>query len=159
MITQTLDRHLHPLAIFLALLLFAWYRNYLDGGPKTLEDRMPEPRKFWNKVLAEIGETVMELALKATRLTLQPRWTRYFIRNMAPSHGRRKQCEGFLETLRQPYKGEALQTSLRQLQMMLRKVRYSQRTADVTNLYVVETKIHQPFEIILHRMDSIVLLS
>jgi len=41
----------------------AWYRNYLDGGPQALEDRKPTPRQVWNRVPAEIGEAIVELAL------------------------------------------------------------------------------------------------
>jgi len=48
---------------------YAWYRNYLDGGPEALEDRRPAPSKVWNKLPAEVGEAIVEQALEQPDLS------------------------------------------------------------------------------------------
>jgi len=68
-IIQLVERSSLPIRRTLAQLCipkstyYAWYRDYLDGGPEALEDRRPVPQRVWNKVPAEIEEAVVELAL------------------------------------------------------------------------------------------------
>ena len=68
-IIQLVERSSLPIRRTLAQLglpkstFYAWYRNYLDGGPAALGDRKPTPRQVWNKVPAEIVEALVELAL------------------------------------------------------------------------------------------------
>jgi putative transposase len=55
---RTLDKLGIPRATF-----NRWYERYVDGGIDALEDRVPKPKRVWNRIPDEVREQVIELAL------------------------------------------------------------------------------------------------
>ena len=49
--------------------LYAWYERYRTGDTNGLADRMPAPRRVWNKLPVEVTQAVLELALKEPQLS------------------------------------------------------------------------------------------
>ena len=62
-----------------------WYDRYVDGGPELLEDRPSAPGRVWNRILSDIHDQIIELALEQSELSpreLAVRFTdekRYFV--------------------------------------------------------------------------------
>jgi transposase InsO family protein len=48
---------------------YVWYDRYRTGGVEALEDGTPSPRRSWNKIPDEIGEAIVDLALKEPNLS------------------------------------------------------------------------------------------
>jgi putative transposase len=64
---------------------YRWYDRYLEGGPKTLEDRPSRPNRVWNRIGADIQSQIVDMALEQSELSpreLAVRFTdekRYFV--------------------------------------------------------------------------------
>ena len=61
---RTLDKLGIPRATF-----HRWYDRYLDGGIDALEDRMPQPKRVWNRIPEQIRGQIIELALEEPDLS------------------------------------------------------------------------------------------
>ena len=61
---QTLDRLGIPRTTF-----YRWYDRYLEGGVERLEDRSPKPSRVWNRILDEVREQIVDLALEQPELS------------------------------------------------------------------------------------------
>jgi putative transposase len=48
---------------------YCWYDRHRARHAKGLEDRIPAPRRVWNKLPAAVTQAVLELALKAPELS------------------------------------------------------------------------------------------
>jgi transposase InsO family protein len=76
----TLEKLAIPRATF-----YRWYDLYQTGGPEALEDRIPQPRRVWNRVPDDMRSRILQLALDEPELSpreLAVRFTdteRYFV--------------------------------------------------------------------------------
>ena len=41
-----------------------WYDRFVQGGIEALEDGTPAPKRVWNKIPDQIGDAIVDLALK-----------------------------------------------------------------------------------------------
>ena len=48
---------------------YAWYERYVAGGITALEDDKPRPRRVWNRIVDDVREQVLELALDEPELS------------------------------------------------------------------------------------------
>jgi len=44
--------------------MYRWYKQYLEEGDAGLVDHRPNPRQIWNRILQEVKQQVVELALE-----------------------------------------------------------------------------------------------
>jgi transposase-like protein len=49
--------------------LYRWYHFYQSGGPDALDDRSPRPDRVWNRILHDIRERIVQLALDQPALS------------------------------------------------------------------------------------------
>ena len=48
---------------------YRWYDRYQTGGPAALEDKVPRPKRVWNRIPDNIRDQIIQLALKAPELS------------------------------------------------------------------------------------------
>jgi putative transposase len=48
---------------------YGWYDRFVQGGIEALEDGTPAPKRVWNKIPDQIGEAIVDLALKEPELS------------------------------------------------------------------------------------------
>ena len=48
---------------------YGWYDRFVQGGIEALEDGTPAPKRVWNKIPDQIGEGIVDLALKEPELS------------------------------------------------------------------------------------------
>jgi transposase InsO family protein len=48
---------------------YGWYDRFVQGGIEALEDGTPAPKRAWNKIPDQIGEAIVDLALKEPELS------------------------------------------------------------------------------------------
>ena len=48
---------------------YRWYDLYQTGGPDALEDRLPKPRRVWNRIPDDVRGQVLDLALNEPELS------------------------------------------------------------------------------------------
>ena len=65
-VRRTLEKNGIPRATF-----YRWYDLYQSGGPEVLDDRPPKPDRVWNRILDDVRERIIRLALDEP--TLSPR--------------------------------------------------------------------------------------
>ena len=56
---------------------YRWYDRLQTGGPETLEDRSPRPRRVWNRIPDAIRERIVQLALDEPELSPRELATRF----------------------------------------------------------------------------------
>jgi len=48
---------------------YGWYDRFVQGGIEALEDGAPAPKRVWNKIPDQIGEAIVDLALREPELS------------------------------------------------------------------------------------------
>ncbi len=48
---------------------YRWYDRYLEGGPEALADRPSAPSKVWNRIVPEVQDQIVEMALEQAELS------------------------------------------------------------------------------------------
>jgi len=49
---------------------YRWYDRFLEGCPEALEDRPSAPSRVWNRIVPEVQDKIVEMALEETDLSL-----------------------------------------------------------------------------------------
>ena len=56
---------------------YRWCDRLQAGGPEALEDKLPRPKRVWNRILDAIGERIVQLALDEPELSPRELATRF----------------------------------------------------------------------------------
>jgi putative transposase len=63
-VRRTLEKLGIPRATF-----YRWYDLYRSGGPETLADRSPRPKRVWNRIPDDVRKRIITLALECPELS------------------------------------------------------------------------------------------
>jgi putative transposase len=71
-----LRRTLEKLGI-LPARFYRWYDRFLTAGPEALEDKVPKPKRVWNRIPDDVRNQIVQLALDEPELSPRELATRF----------------------------------------------------------------------------------